>query len=113
MHKLVILIEASEQWQDGEKKWPEFLHQAEEMPGLLREATSQVETFLFGTTTYLKMHELFFQDQTAVEHAMASDRGRAAGKLLQQMTGGHMTLYIAEHREDDIANIRQYRSTEA
>ena len=53
MYKLVILIEPSDEWQEAEKRWPEFLRMAESMPGLLREATSHVNSFLSGVTTYI------------------------------------------------------------
>jgi uncharacterized protein (TIGR02118 family) len=109
MHKLVILIEPLENWQDFEDLWPEFLHHAEEMPGLLREATSRVEMFLFGATQYAQMHELFFDSLEEAQRAMASPDGRAAGKLLQQMTRGKMCLFFAEYKEDSLENIRKYR----
>ena len=112
MHKLVILIEASENWPEGEEHWPEFLRQAESMPGLRREATSQVEFFVFGQTPYVRMHELYFDSRQEAEQAMTSLPGRLAGGLLQQMTGGQMTLFIAEHKEDELANIRKFRPAE-
>jgi hypothetical protein len=40
---------------------------------------------------------------------MSSPDGQAAGGLLQQMTGGRMSLFIADHKEDDLENIRRYR----
>ena len=49
MHKLVILIGPLEDPQTLEMYWPDFLHQAEMMPGLQRETTSQVEHFLYGS----------------------------------------------------------------
>ena len=109
MHKLVILIEAIEEPQELEELWPQFLHHVEEMPGLKREATSRVERFLFGETVYGQMHELFFDSRTQLEMALNSPPGREAGRLLQQMTGGRMTLFFAEHKEDDLENIRKYK----
>lgn len=113
MHKLVILIEAVEDWQAFEQGWPQFLHFAEEMPGLQREATSRVEEFLYGAVPLVQVHELFFDSLQAAQEAMASSHGRAAGRLLQSMTGGRMTLFFAEHKEDDLANIRRYKEDSA
>jgi len=113
MHKLVILIESLQDWQAFESRWPEFLHLAEEMPGLIRETTSRVERFLFGRCEYVKMHELFFDNQSQVERALASSQGHDAGRLLQQITAGNVTLFIAEHKEDDIANIRKFTRGES
>jgi hypothetical protein len=55
------------------------------------------------------MHELYFENLQAAQQAMASEQGRAAGKLLQVMTGGRMTLFFADHKEDDLNNIQKYR----
>jgi uncharacterized protein (TIGR02118 family) len=111
MHKLVILIEVSQEWITSEDHWPEFLHLIEEMPGLRREAISRVEQGIFGIS-YVQMHELFFDTLKEAQGAMASPKGRQAGRLLQQMTGGRMTLFFAEHKEDDIENIRKFTQLE-
>ncbi|MBN1148003.1 MAG: hypothetical protein JXA78_12165 [Anaerolineales bacterium] len=109
MHKLVILIDDLDDWDALEAEWPRFLHNAEQMPGLLREATSRVVRPLYGNSSYLKMHELFFASLEQAEMALASSQGMAAGRLLQQMTAGRMTLFLAEHKEDDLENIRKYQ----
>jgi uncharacterized protein (TIGR02118 family) len=108
MHKFVILIEPLDDWQAFEDAWPEFLHLAEAMPGLLREASSQVDNFLIGHP-YAQVHELFFDSLETAQAALASPAGRAAGRLLQQATGGKLTLFFAEYKEDYLANIRKYR----
>ena len=108
MHKLVILIEPLEDRTDFEESWPEFLHLVESMPGLLREATSRVELILYGNQ-YAQVHELYFDSLLAAQSAMASDQGRAAGRLLQQITDGKMALFIADHHQDEIENIMKYR----
>ena len=106
MHKLVILIKPSQAWSALEESWPEFIHLVEDMPGLRREASSRVERLLYGKDEYVKVHELFFDTLAEAEQAMSSPQGRAAGKLLQQMTGGAMTLFFAEHLEDDLPHIQ-------
>ena len=111
MHKLVILIEATENETALDDAWPDFLHLAESMPGLVREATSRVETALFGKVHYSLMHELFFDSIQAINTAMASPQGRQAGRQLQAMTGGRVTLFLASHKEDDIAKIRQFKTS--
>lgn len=109
MHQVVILIEPISNLQAFDESWPEFLHYVEEMPGLRREASSRVDTFLFGSTPYALMHLLFFDSREEAQRALASPSGRAAGALLQRMTGGRMALFFADYQEDDIANIRQYK----
>jgi uncharacterized protein (TIGR02118 family) len=113
MYKLVILIEPFPEWQKLDDSWPEFLHLSEEMPGLRREATSQVLEFLFGNSLYVRMHELFFDSEEDLRAAMASPPGQAAVRLLQQITHGNMVLFIAEHQQDDLDHIRAFRKTDA
>jgi uncharacterized protein (TIGR02118 family) len=109
MYKLVILIEPPADINAFESQWPEFLHLAEAMPGLRKEATSRVEQFLYGATPCYQIHELFFDTREAAEQGLASPSGQAAGRLLQQLTGGKMTLYFADHREDDLARIHRFK----
>jgi uncharacterized protein (TIGR02118 family) len=110
MHKLVILIEQLEDWTTFDDAWPQFLHAAEQMPGLRLEATSRVDVSLFGKLTYALMHELFFDSREAAQQAMASAEGRETGRLLQVMTRGRMSLFLADHKEDNLENIRKHRT---
>lgn len=112
MYKLVILIELTKDNPVFEENWPEFLHLSEAMPGLRREATSRVDHFLYGRVPYAQMHELFFDTAEAANEALASPMGQEAGKLLQQITGGRMALFFADHREDELSNIQRYKQGE-
>ena len=109
MYKLVIMIGPLENWAAFDDAWPDFLHEVENMPGLRREATSRVDTVLFGSTPVAFVHELFFDLLDGARAAMASPQGRGAGKLLQVMTGGHLTLYLADHKEDALENILKFK----
>ncbi len=109
MFKLVILIEHPEDEAALDAAWPQFLHLAESMPGLRRETTSRVEQYLYGPGQVFLVHELYFDSLEAAQAAMASPPGRAAGRLLQIMTGGRMALFFAEHKEDDLENIRKFQ----
>ena len=108
MHKLVILIESTSD-PAFDQNWPQFLHQVERIPGLLRESTSRVGQVLFGSMACEMIHELYFESLAATQLGLASPEGQAAGRLLQNMTGGRMTLLFADHTEDDIENIRRYQ----
>ena len=110
MYKLVILIEKIEDWPAFEGLWPQFLHQAESMPGLRRETTSQVDSLIFGECEFALIHELYFDSRQDAHQAMASSYGEAAGRLLQTLTGGRMTLLFADHKEDDLENIRKFKA---
>ncbi len=113
MHKLMILIEQQEDWQVFESGWPEFLHLVETMPGLQREATSRIDRFLYGDCRVGQVHELFFNTLADAEKALASPQGQAAGKLIQNMTGGRMILFLADHKEDDLTHILAYKTADS
>jgi uncharacterized protein (TIGR02118 family) len=109
MRKLVILIKSPADEAAFDAAWPAFLHHAERMPGLIREATGRVDKVFFGDEPLTLIHELYFDSLPAIQQALSSDEGRAAGKLLQTMTGGRMTLLVADHKEDSLENIQKYR----
>jgi hypothetical protein len=92
-----------------DEMWPEFLHVSERMPGLIMEATCRVESTIYGDYNPTLVHELYFNSVEDIKNAMKSPEGRSAGALLQQMTGGRMSLIIADHKEDKIENIRRYQ----
>jgi len=112
MHKLVIMVEQLPDEVQFDELWPEFLHIAERMPGLKIEATCRVESTLYGNYHPTLVHELYFDSVEDIKNAMRSPEGRNAGELLQRMTGGRMSLIIADHKEDQIENIRRYKRNE-
>jgi uncharacterized protein (TIGR02118 family) len=112
MHKLMIVIPPNIISPEFDTDWPEFLQQAESMPGLLRESTVRVTGSLYGTQEIDTIHELYFESLADLQNAMGSPEGLAAGQIIQQLTQGRMTLLIAEHHEDDIENLRRYRQND-
>lgn len=112
MYKLIILIEELADTQGFEKDWPEFLKLAEAMPGLQRETTSWSEGMIYGNYHVTMIHELYFNDRDSLQRAMESTAGQAAGRLLQRITNGQMTLLFAHHLEDDLENIRAFREAQ-
>jgi hypothetical protein len=112
MYKLVILVEPQDDWEAFEQAWPEFLQRAERMPGLIRETSSPVDRLLHGHYHVGFIHELYFESRGAAQAAMTSLEGQEAGKVLQVITGGGVTLLLAEHLEDELANIQSHRSSD-
>ena len=105
MHKLIILIPGS----DGlPADWHVFLRQAEMLPELRREATSHVLTSLYGEADYSIIHELFFDDLPSLEKALGSDLGTRAAQTLHKITSGRVSLLVADHKEDELENIRKF-----
>jgi uncharacterized protein (TIGR02118 family) len=110
MYKLIILIETPEDSLAFDEAWPSFLRQAEKMPGLVREAAIRISNVLFGEDRYYMIHELFFETQADLQAAMTSPQGQISGQILQTITQGRMNLLVAEHKEDDIENLRKFQS---
>lgn len=108
MYKLTILIEAQEDNEGFERGWPQFLAAAERMPGLLREITSRVDRVVHGEHHVQMIHELHFNSLTEAADAMGSPEGERAGQILQAITGGRVTLLLADHSEDTLPNIRKH-----
>jgi len=109
MVKLVILIEPQEYMHKFEQDWPQFLALAEKMPGLVKEATSPIQSQLHGNLSVSMMHELFFESMDDLKEAMNSPEGVAAGQKLQEITGGKVTLLFADHYEDELKNIQPFK----
>ena len=112
MFKLIILIEPQEDWLQFEQAWPEFLAIAEKMPGLQREVNSPIYTTLHGNNEVAMIHELYFNSQDDLRVAMTSDEGKEAGKILQIITHGKVTLLFADHLEDELKNIEALEKPE-
>jgi uncharacterized protein (TIGR02118 family) len=109
MYKLVILIEPIQDQITFQEQWPQFLRLAEAMPGLRRETTSWVNGVIYGQHPVGMIHELFFDSRESLQQAMESPTGQEAGRTLQRLTQGSMTLLFAQHQEDELENIRAYR----
>jgi uncharacterized protein (TIGR02118 family) len=111
VYKLIILVESTSE-PGFHNFWPRFLHAAESIPGLHREATARISQVLYGDAQYALVHELYFDSLPALQAGLASPSGKEAGRLLQEMTGGRVKLLIADHSEDELENIRKYKKLE-
>ncbi|HSG26312.1 MAG TPA: hypothetical protein VLA32_09355 [Anaerolineales bacterium] len=109
MYKLIILIEPEIDQEAFFAGWPRFLEHAENLPGLDRLVSAPVHVHLVGAYNPLMVHELIFESQQALEQALASEHGVAAGETLQRITGGAVSLLVAGHLEDSGENLRAYR----
>lgn len=112
MFKLVILVEPQLDWLKFEQDWPKFLAVAENMPGLVRESSSPVHHKIHGNFSVSYIHELYFESLQALKDAMASEAGQQAGEVLQEVTGGMVTLLFTDHLEDELSNIKAHEIPE-
>ena len=111
MYKLVILIPLPENDSEFERKWPQFLAEAERMPGLLRETTSRIDRVVSGDFPIHIIHELYFDSLKLAAEAMGSLEGEKAGNTLQEITNGKVTLLLADHTQDELSNIRKHQQS--
>lgn len=102
MHKLVILFYQPADVNEFELLWSEeFVPRAERMPGLRRVSVSRIIGGLDSSPPELHLvHELYFDDRSALEDAMASEAGQEAGRTLVAVAGERVQLVFAEHQED-------------
>jgi hypothetical protein len=105
MYKMMLLIPPRVDLEGFDIRWPEFLHLAEQMPGLDRESSSLILEELYGQQAFSRIYEFFFPDKEALVRGMTSPAGEKAGRLIHEMTGGQLTILIAEHKEDQLANL--------
>jgi uncharacterized protein (TIGR02118 family) len=103
MHKLMVLIRRPHAPAEFEDRWSrEFVPRAERMPGLRRVTLSRVFGGLPGAIDLHLVHEFYFDDLEALQSAMASSEGQAAGRALMGFAAAEATLSFAEHMEMDL-----------
>lgn len=102
MVKLVALYRRPEDADAFERHyWEVHLPLASKMPGLRRVEVSRVTGSPGGEAPYYLMAEMYFDDRAALDAALSSPEGRAAGKDLMSFAGKLVTLYTAEVVEAD------------
>lgn len=100
MHTLLLLIPPSVDWQRFDQGWPDFLHQAEQMPGLIREGVFQVQNSLTGQEPFHRIYSFHFADHDDLITAMTSPPGKQASQIIHQITGGKAVILTGKTRED-------------
>jgi uncharacterized protein (TIGR02118 family) len=101
VHKLMIMFGRTSDPIGLETRWSQdFVRLAEKMPGLRRVSVSRVLGGPGGEVDLHLVHEFYFDDLAAVQAAMASPEGQAAGRALMEFAGESATLVFAEHLEE-------------
>ncbi len=85
--------------QFDQQGWQKFMGLAEKMPGLKRETVSDVQEVVFGHQPCVKIHEFYFDSRQALDTALRSEEGQAAGAWLHRFTEKRFSMLIAEHKE--------------
>ncbi len=99
MYKLVLIFAPPEDAAQFQTAWQTFLGLAEAMPGLRKETVSHVDALIEGNPNVYMIHNLYFDSREALETALQSPAGQAAGLHLQNFAGGRVTILMAEHKE--------------
>ena len=103
MYKLMLLFRQPENVTEFEARWSQdFVNTAERMPGIRRVAVSRIGGGVSDRVDLHLVHEFFFDDARSMQRAMASPEGQAAGKALMTFAADTVSLYFADHFEDDL-----------
>lgn len=102
MHKLMLLFRRPDDVDGFEQRWShEFVPRAESMPGIRRVTVSRIYGGPAGPADLHLVHEIFFDDAEALQRALVSPEGVAAGQTLISIAGDFVSLCFAEHLEED------------
>lgn len=100
MVKLTILFRQPEDPMAFESQYNYNLSLMEKMPGLKRRQACVVFGSPAGQSPYYRILELYFEDNNALDQAMRSAEGQAAGRDLMQFAGKTVDLLFSEVYEE-------------
>ena len=101
MYKMTVLFRKPEEAERFEDQWTHlFLPFVEKMPGIERIMVSNILGEPDGTSDYYRMHEFFFADRQALDHALNSEMGVRAGNVLMTFASEIATILFSEVFEE-------------
>ena len=101
MHKLIVQFKSTGDPTRLETQWSgRFVPLAEKMPGIRRVSVTRIIGGGMGASDLHMVHEFYFDDLAALQHAMASDEGQEAGQALMAFAADSATILLAEHLEE-------------
>ena len=100
MIKLIILFRQPADVAAFEPRYNQNLALMEKMPGIRRRQGCLVFGSPAGQSPYYRLLELYFDDRTALDGALLSPEGRAAGSDLIQFAGRDVELIFCDVFED-------------
>jgi len=100
MVKLVILYHQPADLQTFENRYNSNLALLEQMQGIRKRQAGVILGTPTGQTPIYRTLELYFDDFEALDKAMLSEEGRAAGHDLMQFAGRETQLLFVEVFED-------------
>src|SRR5262249_28456870 len=100
MIKLIILFRQPEDTADFETRYNQNLALMEKMPGIHRRQGCLVFGGPAGKSPYYRLLELYFDSRDALDMALRSTEGRAAGTDLMQFASNNVELLFCDVYED-------------
>lgn len=101
MVKLLLLFKRPTNETTFETHYVENLALLERLPGIIRRQANMVLGSPMGTSSYYRMLELYFKSFEALDAALTSEAGVAAGSHLMQTVGDLVELVFVDVFEDD------------
>jgi uncharacterized protein (TIGR02118 family) len=100
MVKLSVVFMQPDDPQTFEERYNYNLAMLERMPGIKRRQACVVLGSPGGKSSFYRILDLYFEDFPALDAAMLSEEGRAAGKDLMAFAAGRVELVFSEVFED-------------
>jgi uncharacterized protein (TIGR02118 family) len=100
MVKLVILYKQPPNTEAFEIGYVRSLALLEQMPGIIRQQANMVMGSPEGRSPYYRILELYFESYEALDYALRTQAGVAAGKLLMTYAGDLVEVLFADVFED-------------
>lgn len=103
MVKLVIMYKHPTDEDSFEQGYVASLALLEKMPGIIRQQANMVLGNPEGRSPYYRVLELYFDSYDALDEALRSQEGVAAGRLLMDFAGDLVELLFVDVFEDDFS----------
>ncbi|MEW5829304.1 MAG: EthD family reductase [Chloroflexota bacterium] len=113
MYKLMIFFQTPKDPDRFQRNWQIFLGMVEKLPGVQGEVITRFEKPLYGGIPFHMLHEVYFETREALDEALKSTAGQAAGMFLQNVTGGRVSILAAEHQFAKPEDFKRRKNTPA
>lgn len=101
MVKLVFLFRKPNDEAEFERYYVQNLVLLEKLPGIQRRQANMVLGSPIGESSYYRMLEFYFEDYTALDNALTSPLGTAAGQQVMGTVGHLVEMLFVDVFEDN------------
>ena len=100
MYKFMIIFRQSEDVDQFEGQYNEFLSRVEKMPGVVRRQVADVIGSPTGQSPYYRILEVYYNNRREMELSLATPIGQDAGRRLQLFPPGTVEMVFANVYEE-------------